>query len=394
MTKQVKLLLFTLAFIQFTHIVDFVIMMPLGPQLMRAFQISPSQFSIVVSAYTFSAGVSGIIAAFFIDRFDRKTALIFCYLGFIAGTFACSFANDYHVLTLARVLTGFFGGILGALILAIISDVIPFENRASAMGIVMASFSVASVVGVPAGLYLASLHNWQFPFMVLGGLSVFVFLFIFIFVPSLKDHLNASKLKVTDTVIGFFTTRNTSISLLFMLFVMFGQFSIIPFISPYMVSNVGFLEKDLFLIYLVGGGVTIFTSPIIGKLADKYGKSKVFAISAGLSAIPVFLITNMSPMPLPLILCVTAFFFVVMGGRMIPASAIASSAAPPQVRGSFMSINSSVQQFGSGIAAFVAGKIIVLSPTGQLENYHIVGYVAICATIMAIFLSYKIVKKG
>ena len=161
-----------------------------------------------------------------------------------------------------------------------------------------------------------------------------------------------------------------------------------------MVSNVGFQEKDLFLIYLVGGAVTIFSSPIIGKLADKYGKSKVFAISAALSAIPVFLITNMSPMPLPLILSVTAFFFVVMGGRMIPASAIASSAAPPQVRGSFMSINSSVQQFGSGIAAFVAGKIIVLSPSGQLENYPIVGYVAISATVIAIFLSYQIVKKG
>ena len=387
-------LLFTLACIQFTHVVDFVIMMPLGPQLMRIFNISPEQFSIVVSSYTFSAGTSGLISAFFIDKFDRKKALIFCYTGFIIGTFACSFANDYHLLIAARVLTGFFGGVLGALLLSIISDVIPFENRASAMGVVMASFSVASVLGVPTGLYLASLHNWQFPFFVLGCVSILVFGLIFLFIPSLTAHITAKKGNTLETILGFFKERNTAISLLFMLFVMIGQFSVIPFISPYLVSNVGFPEKNLFLIYLVGGLVTIVSSPILGKLADKYGKPKVFAISAALSTIPVYLITNLEPIQTPILLCITAFFFILMGGRMIPASAIASSAALPQVRGSFMSINSSVQQFGSGISAYIAGQIIFKTPSGQLENYPIVGYLAIIASIVAIYLCFKVEKKG
>lgn len=397
MTKE-RILLLVLAAALFTHIVDFMIIMPLGSQFMRIFDITPQQFSFLVSSYTFAAGASGFIAAFLIDRYDRKTSLTFIYFGFIAGTLACAFAPSYELLLITRSVAGAFGGVLGALILSIVSDAVPLERRAAAIGFVMASFSVASVFGVPMGLYLASRFHWHAPFIFLGGIGMVIGLLIMIYMPSMRMHMtekqeDRSPWKIIRTIFG---RRNPLIGLLFTSILMLGHFTIIPFIAPYMVGNVGFDEAELTYIYLVGGGLTIFTSPMVGRLADKHGHRKVFTIAALLVLIPVFIMTHLQPVPLWQALIVTGVFFVLANGRIVPSTTMVTSVIRPENRGSFMSIRSSIQQISSGAAALVAGSIIVeaepvVNPEAKtLVHYDTVGLVTIAFSLLALLIARKL----
>lgn len=390
--KRERLLLLTLAAINFTHIVDFMIMMPLGPQLMRLFSISPQQFSALVSTYTFSAGASSFIGAFVLDRFDRKKTLLITYAGFVVGTFACAMAPSYEFLLSARIITGAFGGILSALILSIVGDVIPEFRRAAAVGIVMSAFSAASIVGVPLGLFIAAHFSWHAPFIFLGSLSILIFGLVLFSMPGLRSHMNEDVPHPSPVTVLTSVARNgNQISALwFTVTLVLGHFTIIPFLSPYMVSNVGFSESDLTYIYLLGGIVTVFTSPMIGRLADRIGKAKVFTIFALLTLIPVFAITNMSRTALPLALFATTIFFVTSSGRWVPATTMITSAVTPHNRGSFMSINSSVQQISAGIAASIAGTIISENGAGELVNYQYVGYLAIVISLVAVLVSRRL----
>lgn len=397
MNKE-KLLLFILASAMFAHIMDFMIMMPLGPQLMRSFQIDPQQFSLLVSSYTITAGVTGFLAAFFIDRFDRKKTFLYSFVGFAVGTLACAFAPSYFFLLSTRSLAGAFGGILGALILAIVSDTIPLERRAKSIGIVMASFSVASVAGVPFGLYLAAQFNWHAPFLFLGFFCVLVTILIVFFVPPITSHLTSGHAKKSprEVLIAIFGNKNARLGLTFASMLMLGHFTIIPFLAPYMVGNVGFTEKNLTLIYLVGGALTIFFSPWVGKMADRYGRLKIFTIFGVLALFPLLIITNMPPTPLWLALVVTGMFFIFANGRMVPATTMETAIIAPENRGSYMSIRSSIQQLASGIAAFVAGLIIqeepsAITPTAKaLVNYQYVGLIAIFFSIVALWIGRKL----
>lgn len=386
-----RLLLLTLAAINFTNIMDFMIMMPLGPQLMRMFQITPQQFGLVVSAYTLSAGVSGFFTAFIIDRFDRKRFLQMLYAGFLLGTFACGLAPGYYTLLAARIFTGLFGGVLGAVILAIIGDVIPFERRGQAMGFVMAAFSIASVFGVPFGLYIATNLTWHAPFLFLGVLAMPVSFLIWKFVPSMNKHVaTGDPLSVKQVITNITSNANQRKALTLMMVLMFGHFSIIPFLSPYMVANVGFTEHQLTYIYFFGGAFNIVASPLIGKLTDKVGKRIVFQWFVLINCIPVFFITHLWQVPLWVALSITTFFFIMSGGRFIPAQAMVTATVDPKNRGSFMSIVSSMQQLCAGLAAYIAGLIIVKQPDGSLQNYNWVGIISIVSALFTIYLVTRI----
>lgn len=390
--RQEKLLLAVLASIQFSSIVDFMIMMPLGPQLMRIFGVTPHQFGLLVSSYTFCAGVSGFAAAFFMDKFDRKKNLLFFFVGFSIGTIACAMSPNYETLLLARGLTGVFGGVLGSLVMSIVSDAISYDRRGAAMGIIMTAFSMASVVGVPLSLYLANIWTWHTPFMALGILSLLLCGVLWKAVPEMRGHLqNRAKEPMHSSITRIFQNPNQIKALIFMFAVIFGHFAIVPFMSPSLVSNAGLTEAQLPLMYMFGGAFTIFTSPYIGKLADRFGKHKIFFWGALLTLIPYFLITHMGPTPVPLVLTITSFMFIVSGGRMIPASAMVSGTTLPQNRGSFMSIVSCVQQLSSALASYIAGIIIVKNETtGRLDHFEVVGYIAIVTTFVAIYLSSRI----
>lgn len=407
MSKE-RILLLILAAALFTHIMDFMIVMPLGSQLMRLFDISARQFSFLVSSYTYSAGLAGFVAAMFIDRFDRKSGLLLVYSGFTLGTLACAVAPTYEILLFTRSLTGMFGGIIGALVLSIVSDVIPLERRAAGIGFVMAAFSIASVFGVPFGLYLASVFSWHAPFLLLGGIGIVVTIMIVIFIPKMTNHLDSEKLPQEPFKIlaSIFSNKNAVMGLIFTSVLMFGHFTIIPFIATYMVGNVGFSEQDLTYIYLVGGGLTIFTSPQVGKLADKYGRLNIYTIFAILVMIPILVITHLPPIPLWQALVVSGVFFVFANGRIVPSTTMVTSVVSAKNRASFMSIRSSIQQISSGTAAMIAGFIVSEKPSAfgkdkdgndimALVNYEYVGYFAIVFSIIALFVArYVKVAKG
>jgi predicted MFS family arabinose efflux permease len=390
--QKEKALLWTLAAINFIHIVDFMILMPLGPQLMRIFDIGPSEFSLLVSSYTFSAGLSSFFGAFILDRFDRRRILIWVYVGFTIGTLGCALSPSYGVLLGARLISGIFGGLTSALILAIIGDVIPNDRRGRAMGLVMAAFSFASVMGVPIGLFLASLSSWHTPFFILTGLAILSFAMIFKFIPPINGHLGIEikRPHPLEVISRVTSNRNQMRAIALSVMMMFGQFMIIPFLSPYNVANVGFSEIELTYIYIAGGAFTIFTSPWVGRLSDKYGKLKIFSIFMLLNLIPIGIITHLGVTPIPFVLMITTMFFVTSNGRYVPAAAIITGTAKPENRGSFLSFNSAVQQLASGFASFSAGMIIGENELGQLTNFNIVGYLAIFFSILCIPLARRV----
>ncbi len=396
MTKE-RLLLFILAAGMFTHIMDFMIIMPLGPQLMRLFSISPQQFSLLVASYTVTAGIAGFFAAFLIDRFDRKKTLIFVYIGFVIGTLACAYAPTYGVLLIARSVAGAFGGVLGALVLAIVSDAVPLARRAQGIGIVMASFGVASVAGVPFGLLLASKLSWHAPFVFLGLLGVVITILMIVFVPPITSHLTGvPHNKPIEVLRAIFTKRNPILGLTFTSLLVLGHFTVIPFLATYLVGNVGFMESELTYIYLVGGACTLVFSPWVGKMADKHGRLKVFTIFGTLVLIPIIIITNLIPVPLWVALILSAVFFIFSNGRMVPSTTMETAIIKPEMRGSYMSIRSSVQQLTSGLASFVGGIIITEQPSAfgvdvkALVNYNYVGWIAVFFSLTALYVARKL----
>ncbi len=390
--KKQNTLIGLMAAVQFTHIVDFVIMMPLAPQLMRSMNINPAQFGLIVSSYTFSAAISGVIGAFFLDKYNRKSALLFLYIGFIVGTFLCAFSSQYEVLIAARIFTGAFGGLLGSLVLSIIGDAVTEQERGRAIGIVMGAFSLASVIGIPIGLLFANQFGWSAPFYFVGALSLIIAVFVFFYMADMKSHIEQSKYKekwhnAFSKIIKSSDQRN---ALLLTFLVMSGHFTVISFLSPYMVSNVGFSENQLSLIYLVGGFVTFFTAPFIGKYSDRFGKKKVFIFFTILILPMILLVTNLPFLQVALALTITSIFFIVIGGRVIPATATVTSVVEPKQRGSFMAFNSSVQQLGSGFAAFVAGVIVYKNDAGLYEHFNYVGFLALGLNLLSIYIILKI----
>lgn len=391
-TPKETVLLSLLAAIQFSHIVDFMILMPLGPQLMRIFSISPGQFSLLVASYTFTAGASGLLAALYVDRFDRKKILLSFYMGFGIGTLCCALAPNYHTLLIARSITGGFGGVLSSLILSIVSDTFAYERRGTAIGVVMASFSMASIFGVPYGLYLATLWGWHSPFFLLGGISILVALSVFFIVPKQNRHLFVRQTKPKAFIVlqNIAKTPNQQWALLLMFFMVLGHFSIIPFISPSLVANAGLSEAQLPLVYMFGGVCAMFASPIAGRLADYFGKHYVLTYSVILSTVSIFLITHLAVSPVWVILLVSSSFFIFMSGRIVPTMALITSTVRPENRAGFLAVSSSVQQFTSALAAWIAGIIIVQNGNGELLRYSVVGYLGIASSIIAIFVAWRV----
>ena len=368
-----------------------MILAPLGPQLKRVFEITPKEYSFVVASYTIFASISSFIGAYFLDKFDRKKLLLYSYLGFSIGTFICGFAPSYFTLLLSRSITGIFGGMVGTLVFALIADLVPLERRGQGVGIVMSAFAVASVIGVPFSLLLANTYSWRHPFFVLGSTGLLLLYIAWRFLPSVSIEKSESNFK--NTIINNFTDKNAIKAFILTALLVLGQFSIIPFISIYMTGNVCLTEKELTYIYIVGGALTVFTTPFIGKLSDKYGRHKIFTIAAIVSIIPIFLITNMPPIPLPFVLMTTGIFFIFISGRMIPATAMITSAVSKKTRGSFMSFRTSIQNLTASFASLIPGFLTFENEDKFLNGFHYVGYIAIFFTVLAIFFSVKLVEK-
>jgi MFS transporter, DHA1 family, inner membrane transport protein len=391
MTRKEIILLAVLSSINFTNIMDFMIMMPLQEFLEISFDITPKQFGFLVSAYAFSAFAASMTASFIVDRFDRKHTLLVAFTGLIAGTLACGLATSYEMLVSARIVAGLFGGLISAQGLAIVGDTFSYEKRGRAMGFMMSGFALASIAGVPLGLFIATKTDWQVPFIGIGILGIILLPVTWFVIPTMKSHINPEHNKNIFAVYqSVWKDRNQQLGLLMMLTLIFSHFATIPFIAPYLTKNTGFLLEQLPLMYFFGGALSLFTSPLIGKMADKYGKHKIFTIALLLSVIPVYLLTNLGKVPFYYVLAVTTLFFIVAGGRFVPAQALITSVVPPNLRGGFMNLNSSLQQLGLGLSSFIGGMIIAKGETGELLHYDIIGYISITISMVCLVVMRKV----
>jgi predicted MFS family arabinose efflux permease len=388
-------LLFTLAGIQFTHILDFMIMMPLGPQFTALFGISNAQFGLLVSAYTLSAGVSGLMAATYIDRFSRKQLLLTLYPLFGLATLACGLAPDYASLMVARVAAGLFGGVLSALAQTVVADVVPFERRGRAMSVVMTSFSVATVAGVPLGLFLATQFNWHAPFFAIALLVGLLSLGAWQTMPRLDAHLHHPDRTSVWRGIGQVLSDSNHLKAFGVSgLMMFAAFTVIPYITIYLQSNAGMLTEQVPWIYLCGGTATLLSARYFGRLTDRLGKVLVFQRLALVMVVPLMATTLSQGLPLWGLLLVSTVFFTVMSGRMIPGMAMISSAAQPRLRGTFMTLNAAVHSASMGLGALVGGMIIGRDDQGQITHYWMAGLLGAVASLLSVWLAGRLRLHG
>jgi predicted MFS family arabinose efflux permease len=391
------LLLLTLAAMQFVNILDFMIIMPLGPHLMRIFELDPQHFGFLVSAYTFAAAASGFVAVFWVDRVSRKRSLLVMFGGLTVATALCGLATSYPLLLAARIVAGAFGGVIGALVLTIVADVVPYARRARGTAIVAAAFSLAAVMGVPMGLWLAANFSWRAPFLALAGLALLLAIVAWRILPPLDANLReVQPHNPVGQLRALLGVPNHLRAFAFMLALMISVFLIVPFIAAFTVTNAGILETELPWLYFAGGLTTLFTAQVIGHLADRYGKKRIFTVLAFISLLPIVIMTNLAPMPFAAVVAVFVLFFVFVPGRFGPAMALMSGSVEPKLRGSFMSFSGSVQQLGSGVASLAAGLIIGRAADGTLTRYHWVGFCAVAFTLLAVVLarSIRIVPDG
>jgi predicted MFS family arabinose efflux permease len=384
--QRERWLLLTLAGIQFTHIVDFMVMMPLGPQFTKLFSISDAQFGLLVSAYTLAAGASGLLASLYVDRFGRKKLLLSLYVLFALATLACALAPSYHSLMAARIAAGAFGGVLSALSQTIVADVVPFERRGRAMAVVMSSFSLATVAGVPISLFLAARYGWHAPFFAITGVCLLLAAMAWRTMPALNAHVQSQPQSAIANIRQVLADRNHQKAFVFSGLLMFAGFTVIPYIAIYSTTNGGLSQQEISYIYLCGGAATLFTTRWVGRMTDKLGKAQMFRRVAFITMLPMFLITQSASFGLWGILAVSTSFFICMSGRMTPGMAIVASAGNPKLRGTFMALNSAVQSAAMGVAAFVGGLIISRDALGHVQHYWGNALVGILATLLSIWL--------
>ncbi len=402
MTKQTtaaftgyqKFAIFILAITQFTVVLDFMVMSPLGDILMKTLDIKPSQFGLAVSAYAFSAGISGLLTAGFADKFDRKKLLLFFYIGFIAGTFLCGFANSYPLLVGARIVTGLFGGVIGSISMAIIADLFDLQHRGRVMGFLQMGFGASQVLGIPIGLYLANSWGWHAPFLWIAAMALIVTVLIAAKLQPITKHLAVQQERSAfahlwhtvakkDYRIGFTATALLSI----------GGFMMMPFGSAFAINNLHITQHQLPIIFMVSGISSLIIMPLVGKLADKIDKFKISAMASAWMIVMVMVYSNLGPTPLVLVIFLNVLMMSGIMSRMIPSGALVTAIPVMRDRGAFMSINSSLQQIAGGIAAAVAGMIVVQKDKfSPLQHYNTLGYIIVGITFVSVYMIYRVSK--
>jgi predicted MFS family arabinose efflux permease len=391
-TKYQVLVIILLALTQFTVVLDFMVMSPLGDMLMKSMSLTTSQFGFAVSAYAFSAGVSGLLTAGFADRFDRKKLLLFFYIGFIAGTLFCGLANSYLMLIGARIITGLFGGVIGSISLAIVADLFPLHQRGRAMGFMQMGFGASQVLGIPISLYIANHWNWQAPFIMIVGLATIIWLATMLKLHPITQHLHL-KTEKTPVLHLWHTLKESKYRTGFLMTALLslGGFMMMPWGSAFAVNNLQVSYEQLPVLFMVSGVAALIIMPSVGKLSDKIDKVKIFTVAAVWMMIIVVIYTNLDPVPFVVIMLMNILMMMGIMSRIVPAMALVSALPKMQDRGAFMSINSSLQQIAGGIAAGVGGLIVVQkTKTSPLQHYNTLGYLIVVIIIANIIQVYRV----
>ena len=389
-SRSERTILLTLAAVQFTHILDYMIMMPLGPGLMNEFSLSPAQFSQLVAAYGGAAAVAGLLGGLFLDRTDRKRSLLWLYAGFALATLACALAPTHLSLLAARLAAGACGGLAGAVVVAMVADVVPPERRGRGMAFVMAAFPLASVAGIPLGIALSNRYGWHAPFFLLAGLGVPLLFAIARFLPHRPPAPAATRLsplaQMREILAQPIHWRGFAVTAALIT----AGGCVIPFMAPSLVANAGLTQELLPLVYFFGGAATFVSTPLIGRLTDRHDKLHVLAALTVPAVAAVLLVTHLGPSPLWLVLLVTTLFFVGMSGRFGPATTLVANAVEPRYRGGFMSLNSAVQQAAGAGANLLGGALITRDAAGHLIGYGRVGWLAVLAFLLTLVLAHRL----
>jgi predicted MFS family arabinose efflux permease len=387
-TGREVLVLLVLAAVQFANVMDFMIIMPLGPQYRRDLHLNPQAFGWLVSVYGFSSSLSGLLAAWFLDRFDRKRTLLVLYGGFTAATLLCAASGDFYYLLAARGLAGVFGGVMGATVFAIVGDLFADARRGRAMGAVMAAFSVASIAGIPAGLQLAEWFGWWAPFAAIGMLCIPIWPLTWFVLPPLRGHLHRRHSNPLVEYVEILTRPTHLRSYLLTTLLVMSSLMVAPYLTTFLVANVGRATSEMFWIYLCGGLTALVTMTLIGWWADRWGKLPVFRLMAFSTAIPMLLLTNLPQgTGLGAVLLVTTLLFVTTSGRMVPGMAMITASATPRHRGSFLSVNTAVSHMALGLAPVVAGWVLGDTDSdAPLVHFPLIGVLAALTAIAAGFL--------
>lgn len=393
-TSYQILVIVLLALTQFTVVLDFMVMSPLGDILIKSMDLSTTQFGFAVSSYALSAGVSGLLTAGFADRFDRKKLLQFFYIGFILGTLFCSMVNTYPLLIAARIVTGLFGGVIGSISMTIVADLFLLEQRGRVIGFMQMGFGASQILGIPISLYLATIWNWQAPFLMIVGLAITIWIFILFKLKPITQHLliksehNPFKhlwhtIAQREYRIGFMATAMLSL----------GGFLMMPWGSTFAINNLHVTTAQLPLLFMVAGIGTLLIMPVIGKLSDKMDKFYLFAIASIWLIVIVLIYTNLTPVHISIIMILNVMMMMGIMSRMVPSMALVTALPKMQDRGAFMSINSSLQQIAGGIAAAIGGMIVVQKDKfSPLEHYNTLGFVIVILTLICIYMLYRVSK--
>lgn len=391
-TKNQIIIIAILALLQFTVILDFVVISPLGDILMKKLSMTTSDFGFAVSAYAFSAGISGLLAAGFADKFDRKKILIFFYVGFIIGTVFCALSTSYHMLLLARIFTGLFGGVIGSISLAIVTDLFIIQQRGRVMGFIQMAYASSQILGIPMGLYFANHWGWHSTFLMIAALAVLILIAVMTQISPVTKHLELQSDK--SPFLHLWHTlgnKNYQIGFAAIAFLSVGGFMLQPFGSAFLVNNIHISQLELPMVFFFTGLSVLFIMPIVGKLSDKVSKFKLFAAGSILSVIMILIYTNLNPVPLWEIVVLNMILFMGIMSRMIPATTLNTAIPDMKDRGAYMSITSSLQQIAGGIGAVSAGFIVhQQNKTSPLENYDILGYVVSFVTLFSVLLIWRV----
>ena len=391
-TGYEKMVVALLALTQFTVVLDFMVMSPLGDMLMKSMDLKTTQFGFAVSAYAFSAGISGLLTAGFADRFDRKKLLLFFYIGFIAGTFFCGITNSYPMLIAARIVTGLFGGVIGSISMAIVADLFPLEQRGRVMGYMQMGFGASQVLGIPIGLYIANIWGWQSPFLMIVGLATIVCLLIMFRLQPINKHLALQSDRSPFAHLWHTVAkRNYRIGFLATAMLSLGGFMMMPWGSAFAVNNLHVTTHQLPFLFMVSGVSSLIIMPLIGRLSDQADKFKIFVMASAWMIVMVLIYTNLQAIPFWFVLAMNILFMIGIMSRMVPAMALTSSLPKMQDRGAYMSVSSSLQQIAGGLAAAVGGMIVVQkTKTSPLEHYNTLGFVIVGISLLSIFLLYRV----
>ncbi|MDQ3263005.1 MAG: MFS transporter [Myxococcota bacterium] len=372
-----RAVVFLIGAVQFVNITDFVMVMPLGPDFARALDIPTSQLGVIGASYTWAASLAGLAGSFFLDRFDRRKVLALAMLGLVVGTVAGGFATSLTTLVLARVFAGAFGGPATSISLSIIADVVPPERRGRAMGAVFTAFSIASVLGVPAALYVAQLGGWRIPFFLVGGIGFLLMALAILLLPPMTGHL-AGLRDAQATGYGFLRRPLVWLSYSLTFVTMASGFVLIPNISAYVQQNLGYPREKIALLYAVGGVASFIVLRLGGLLVDLWGSFKVgsFGIFAFVASVYVGFVDYRG---LPVLL-LFVLFMGSTGFRNVAYNTLASKVPRPPERARFMSLQSSVQHLAAGLGAYLS-SVILIEAHGVLVHVDQLAWITIGSSL-------------